>query len=258
MKYPEEKREFIAGRNAVAEALKAGQTLNALYIAAGERQGSISHLVAMAREQGVVIKEVSPKKLDFLCGHMAHQGVVATISAAEYATVADILQRAADKGEKPFLLAADEIEDPHNLGALIRTAEAAGVHGVLIPKRRSVQLTAAVYKASAGALSYMPVARVQNLAGTLDELKKQGIWVYGADMDGQNWCSVDYTGGCCLVVGSEGQGIGRLIRDKCDVMVSLPMAGQVNSLNASVAGGILLYEIARQRQALPAYHPAGR
>ena len=184
-----------------------------------------------------------------------HQGVVVTLSAVEYAEVSDILARAEEKGEKPFILIADEIEDPHNLGALIRTAETAGAHGVIIPKRRNVGLTAAVFKTSAGAAAHLPVARVANLASAVDTLKEAGVWVYGADMEGQNWCETDFSGGVALIVGSEGSGISRLLKEKCDVMVSLPMQGEVSSLNASVAGGIILYEIARQRLGIPAVNP---
>ena len=176
-----------------------------------------------------------------------HQGVVANVPAHEYSTVDEILQSAEKKGETPFLIICDEIEDSHNLGAIIRTADACGAHGIIIPNRRNVGLNYIVSKTSCGALEYMPVARVTNLASTIDELKKKNIWVYAADMDGQRWDKTDFSGGVALVVGSEGNGVGRLIKEKCDVTVSLPMLGKVNSLNASVAAGIIMYEIARQR-----------
>lgn len=245
---------MIAGRNAVQEALKAGQRIDTLYLAPGQT-GSISRIIAAAKEIGCPIKEVSNEKLDAMSGGMNHQGVILTLSAAEYVEVADILKAAADKGEAPFLIIADEIEDPHNLGALIRTAETAGAHGLIIPKRRGVGLTSAVFKSSAGAAAHLPVARVANLASAVEELKQQGVWVYGCDMEGQPWCQVDFSGGVALIVGSEGRGMNRLLKEKCDVMVTLPMCGEITSLNASVAGGIIMYEVARQRLALPAVSP---
>lgn len=245
---------MIAGRNAVQEALKTGQRIDTLYLAPGQT-GSISRIIAAAKELGCPIKEVSNEKLDAMAGGVHHQGVILTLSAAEYVEVADILRAAADKGEAPFLIIADEIEDPHNLGALIRTAETAGAHGLVIPKRRGVGLTSAVFKSSAGAAAHLPVARVANLASVVDELKAQGIWVYGCDMDGQPWCQVDFSGGVALIVGSEGRGMNRLIKDKCDIMVTLPMQGEISSLNASVAGGIIMYEVARQRLGLTAVSP---
>ena len=244
----------VAGRNAVIEALKAGGRADTVYLQKGASGGSIGKIIALAKEGGYPVKEVSAEKLDAMAGP-AHQGVALTLSAAAYAELEDILARAEEKGEKPFILIADEIEDPHNLGALIRTAEAAGAHGVVIPKRRGVGLTAAVFKTSAGAAAHLPVARVANLASAVDRLKEAGVWIYGADMEGDNWCSVDFSGGVGLIIGSEGNGIGKLLREKCDQMVSLPMRGEVNSLNASVAGGILLYEIARQRLGIPAVTP---
>ena len=244
----------VAGRNAAIEALKTGSRIDTVFIMKGASGGSIGKIVALAKEGGYPVKEVSAEKLDEMAGPI-HQGVAVTLSAVEYAEVSDILARAEEKGEKPFILIADEIEDPHNLGALIRTAETAGAHGVIIPKRRNVGLTAAVFKTSAGAAAHLPVARVANLASVVDELKEAGVWVYGADMEGQNWCETDFSGGVALIVGSEGNGISRLLKEKCDVMVSLPMQGAVSSLNASVAGGIILYEIARQRLGIPAVNP---
>ena len=182
-----------------------------------------------------------------MCAGANHQGVCASVPAHEYSSVEEILEYAKEKNEPPFIIICDEIEDSHNLGAIIRTAEACGVHGVIIPKRRNVGLNFVVSKTSCGALEYVKVARVGNLASTIEDLKKKNIWVYCADMDGQPWCKTDFSGGCALVVGSEGRGVGRLIKEKCDVTVSLPMRGQVNSLNASVAAGVIMYEIARQR-----------
>ncbi|MBQ7549234.1 MAG: 23S rRNA (guanosine(2251)-2'-O)-methyltransferase RlmB [Clostridia bacterium] len=239
--------ELIIGRNAVSEALNGGRSIDTLLVARGERNGSIGRIIARCRDMNVVIKEVERKKLDFLCSGGAHQGVAAYAAIHEYSSVEDILDLATQRGEAPFVIVCDELEDPHNLGAIIRTAEAAGAHGVIIPKRRNASLSYAVGKASAGAVEYVPVARVANIASTMDELKKKGVWFYGADMDGESWCGVDYSGGVGLVIGSEGRGISRLVREKCDFIVSLPMKGKINSLNASVAAGILMYEVSRQR-----------
>lgn len=247
--------DLIIGRNSILEALRAGRTIDTLLIARGERSGSIGRILAECREKGIVIKEIDVKKLDFLCGQGNHQGVAAYAAAHAYASVEDLLALAQERGEPPFLIVCDELEDPHNLGAIIRTAEAAGAHGVIVPKRRAASLSFAVSKAAAGALEYMPVARVGNLAATLDGLKKRGLWVYGAAMDGAPFCETDYSGPAALVIGSEGHGIGRLVREKCDFIVSLPMKGKINSLNASVAAGILMYEIARQRAGLPSITP---
>ncbi len=247
--------DLIIGRNSVLEALRAGRAIDSLLVARGERSGSIGRILAECREKGIVIKEVDAKKLDFLCGRGNHQGVAAYAAAHAYACVADLLALAQQRGEAPFLIICDELEDPHNLGAIIRTAEAAGAHGVIIPKRHAASLSFAVSKAAAGALEYLPVARVGNLAATLDELKKQGLWIYGADMDGTPFCETDYSGPAALVIGSEGRGLGRLIKEKCDFIVSLPMKGKINSLNASVAAGILMYEIARQRSGLSSVRP---
>ena len=204
-------------------------------------------ILGKARELGIVIKEVDRRKLDAMCGGANHQGIAARASAIEYAQVDDILEKAGQAGEKPFIIILDGIEDPHNLGAIIRSADASGAHGVIIPKRRGASLTDAVGKASAGAVEYVPVARVSNLARTIDELKSKGLWIYGADMDGSRWDSVDYSGPVALVIGNEGKGISRLVREKCDFIVSLPMKGKINSLNASVAAGILMYEVIKHR-----------
>lgn len=239
--------ELIIGRNAVSEALKSDRAINTLLVAKGERNGSVGRIIAQCREKQIVIKEVDKKKLDFLCGQGNHQGVAAYAAAHEYAQMEDIFALAEERDEQPFVIVCDEIEDPHNLGAIIRTAEAAGAHGIIIPKRHGASLTWAVGKASAGAVEYMPVVRVGNLASTLDELKEKGLWVYSADMDGKPWYETDFAGGVALVIGSEGKGVSRLVREKSDFIVSLPMRGKINSLNASVAAGILMYEVAKQR-----------
>lgn len=243
---------LIIGRNAILEALRSDRTIDSLYVARGNRAGAISALLAKAKAKGIVIKEADPKKLDFLCGHANHQGVVAVAAAKAYATLDDLFRLAEERGEPPFFIIADGLHDPHNLGAVIRTAECAGAHGVIVPKRHSTGLTYAVGKASAGAVEYLPVARVSNLAAAMDELKKRGVWIYAADMDGERWCDVDYSGAVALVVGSEGDGVGRLVKEKSDFIVSLPIRGNVNSLNASVACGILCYEVVRSRMAAQA------
>ncbi len=242
--------EIIIGRNAVNEALRSGRAIDRLLVAKGARTGTLVSILAIARERGIPVKEADARKLDALCGGAAHQGVLAQAAAHGYAELDDLFARAAERGEDPFFVIADEIEDPHNLGAIIRTAECAGAHGLILPRRRAVGLSYAVGKAAAGALEYLPVARVGNLASTIDELKKRGVWIYGADMDGSPWCRASLTGPIALVVGSEGRGVGRLIREKCDGILSLPMKGSISSLNASVAAGVLLYEIARQRAGL--------
>lgn len=240
--------EIIAGRNPVAEALKAGRAVDCIYVAKGPRAGQVPVILARAKELGVPVKEADPRKLSHMCNGANHQGIVAVAAAQEYASVEDMLALAQERDEPPFLIICDGLEDPHNLGAVIRAAECAGAHGVIIPKRRSVGLTYAVSKASAGAVEYLPVARVQNLASLLDELKEKGLWVFAADMDGAPWCEADLTGPVALVIGSEGRGVGRLVKEKSDFVLSLPIRGKVNSLNASVAAGVLCYEVVRQRQ----------
>lgn len=239
--------DLIIGRNAVAEALRAGRAIDTLYVLRGEHAPAVRRLMAACRENGAVVKETDRKKLDALCDGANHQGVAAFAAAHTYATLEEILAVAEERGEPPFVVVCDELEDPHNLGAILRTAEAAGAHGVIIPKRRSASLSATVGKTSAGALEYIRVARVPNLPAALDELKAHGCWVYGADMDGTDYKQTDFSGGVALVVGAEGKGLGRLVREKCDFIVSLPMKGKINSLNASVAAGILLYEISSRR-----------
>ncbi len=237
----------IAGRNAVTEALRSGRAIDSLYIARGDRSGSLGAIAAQAKKLGIPVKDADPVKLDHLCVGAVHQGVVAVAAAKDYASIDDIFALAAQRKEPPFLIIADGLEDPHNLGAVLRVAECTGAHGVIIPKRRSVGLTWAVGKSSAGAVEYIPVARVSNLAAAVDELKKRGVWIYAADLDGETWCNVDYTGPAAVVIGSEGFGVSRLLREKSDFIISLPMMGKINSLNASVACGVICYEIARQR-----------
>lgn len=239
----DKKPDLLIGRNAVTEALKSDREIDTLILMRNNNNPALSRLASMAKEKGAVVKEVDSKKLDFMCGGANHQGVAAYVAAHEYSSIDEIFAYAEEKGEAPFIVVCDEIEDPHNLGAIIRTAECAGVHGVIIPKRRSASLNFTVGKTSAGALEYMRVARVSNLASTIDELKEKGCWVYGADMDGTDYKKTDFSGAVVLVIGSEGKGIGKLIRQKCDTIVSLPMKGNINSLNASVAAGILMYEV---------------
>lgn len=241
------KTDLIIGRNAVLEALQSGRAIDSVWIARGERTGSIGKIQRLCREKGIVVKEVDEKKLTFSCAHANHQGVAAWAAAHDYAEVEDIFALAESRGEKPFIIVCDELEDPHNLGAILRSAEAAGAHGVIIPKRRSASLSFAVAKASAGAVEYVPVARVPNIPALLDDLKKRGVWIYAADMGGSLWCDTDFDGAVALVIGSEGRGVGRLVKERCDFVVSLPMAGKINSLNASVAAGILMFEVAKQR-----------
>ena len=241
--------DIIAGRNAVNEALRSGRTIDSLYVARGQKTGSLTALIAKAKQKDITIKEADVKKLDFMCGNANHQGVVAVAAIKEYADLEDIFQLAQSRGEAPFIILADELEDPHNLGAILRTAECTGAHGVIIPKRRAVGLTYAVGKSSAGAVEYVPVVRVTNMAATVDLLKEKGLWT---DMKGETWCTVDYKGPVGLVIGSEGSGVSRLVKEKADFTVTLPMVGHINSLNASVACGVLCYEIARQRQGIKA------
>ena len=248
----EEPRELpddvLVGRNAVTEALKSGRGINKLWIASGDREGSVAEIAALAKERGIVVQYVERAKIEALAGGHRHQGVLAYVAPVPYAELEDILKAAEAKGEAPFLVLLDELEDPHNLGALLRTADATGVHGILIPKRRSVSLNATVAKTSAGAVEYVPVARIGNIAQTLKKLKEKGFWVAGADMDGEKaYYEADLTGSLVLVVGSEGKGMSRLTKEACDFIVRMPMVGRINSLNASVAGSILMYESMRQR-----------
>lgn len=251
----EKHSDLITGRNAVMEALRSGRPIECVMTARSSDgvQRSLGQIIALAKKQGVTIKDVSPAKLDAMCSGN-HQGVAALAAVHEYASVEDMFALAESRGETPFLIICDGIEDPHNLGAIIRSAEAAGAHGVIIPKRRAVGLTWAVGKSSAGALEYLPVARVANISACIEELKKKGVWVYCADMDGQQWCGGDMTGAVALVIGGEDSGVSRLVREKCDGVLSLPMCGKINSLNASVACAIVMYEITRQRNSIKAYN----
>ena len=240
--------EIIEGRNAVMEALRAGRAIDKLFINKGEVDKTLGHIASAARDKGVVVVECDRRKLDFMSQTHAHQGVIAVCAVREYCTVEDILAIAEERQEPPFVIVCDEISDGHNLGAIIRSAECAGAHGIIIPKRRSAGLTAIVDKASAGAAEHMAIARVPNLPAVIRELKERGLWIYGTAADGQSdlW-HTDFTGPLALVIGSEGDGMGRLVSESCDFIVSLPMKGQVSSLNASAAAAITMYEILRQR-----------
>ena len=252
---PEARREreaeadgLIEGRNAVMEALRAGTPIDKIFLARGETDKTLGHIASTARAAGIVVTEADRRKLDFMSASKAHQGVIALAAVREYASVEDLLAAAAEKNEPPLLVVCDEISDPHNLGAIIRTAECAGAHGVIIPKRRSAGLTSIVGKTSAGAVSWLPVARVANLSAALKDLKKQGLWIFGAAADGATpLYEADLRGPAVLVIGSEGDGMGRLVRENCDFLVSIPMKGRIQSLNASNAAAVLLYEALRQR-----------
>ena len=238
---------IIFGRNSVMEAVRSGREIDRLLVAHGANGGSIAAIIAKCSQRGILIKEVSPQKLDYYCSGANHQGVAVMFATQEYSSVDDIFEVAKERGEKPFIIVCDEIEDPHNLGAIIRTAEASGVHGIIIPKRRSASLNATVAKAASGALEYMKVARVTNIPNVIEELKEKGVWVFGADMDGKDYTLFDYSVPCALVIGNEGKGIGNLVSKKCDEIISLPMLGKINSLNASVAAGILMYQVVKSR-----------
>ena len=244
------KNDIIEGRNAVIEALRAGRAIDKIFIAKGDVDKTLGHIASKAREKGIVVVEADRRKLDFMSQTHAHQGVVALAAVREYCEIADILAVAAERNEAPFVIVCDEISDPHNLGAIIRSAECAGAHGVIIPKRRSAGLTAIVDKASAGAAEHMAIARVPNISAAIKELKNNGLWVYGTAADGQNglW-STDLTSAIALVIGSEGEGMSRLVKESCDFVLSLPMKGQVSSLNASTAAAVTMYEVLRQRSA---------
>ena len=239
---------MLEGRNAVQEALAAGRPIDKLYIAAGETDRALARLAAMAKEAGAAVVETDRRKLDQLSATGAHQGVVAMVAAHAYATVDEILENAKSRGEAPLIVLCDDLSDPHNLGAIIRTAECAGAHGVIIPKRRSAGLTSIVGKTSAGAVSYLPVARVPNIPALLKELQQQGVWIFGTAAEGTtSLYEADLKGPAAIVIGSEGDGMGRLVREGCDFLVSIPMKGRISSLNASAAAAILLYEAVRQR-----------
>jgi len=242
------RNEIIEGRNAVIEALRAGRAIDKIFIAKGDVDKTLGHIASKARDKGIVVVEADRRKLDFMSQTKAHQGVVALAAVREYCEIQDIIALARERDEAPFVIVCDEISDPHNLGAIIRTAECVGAHGVIIPKRRSAGLTSIVDKASAGAAEHMMISRVPNISAALKELKDEGLWVYGTAADGQNglW-TTDLTGPVALVIGSEGDGMGRLVKENCDFVLSLPMKGRLNSLNASAAAAVTMYEVLRQR-----------
>ena len=242
------REDLVLGRNAVIEALKSDTTIEYLCVSKGDLEGSIKVVLSLAKDKNVVIKEVDRRKLNEMCGGANHQGVVAKVTPFKYSEVTDIINRAKRRGEDPFIVILDEIEDPHNLGSIIRTAELCGVHGIIIPKRRNVGVTPTVYKCSAGAIEHMRIAKVTNINAIIDQLKEEGIWIYGADIDGKDFSyNTNFSGPCALVIGSEGRGISKLTLKKCDVLVKIPMIGKINSLNASVAGGIMMYEVLKGR-----------
>ena len=250
MPFENDREDIIEGRNAVIEALRAGRGIDKIYLAKGETDKALGHIAAKARDRGIVVVQADRRKLDAMSANpeKAHQGVIAVAAVKEYCSIDDILAVAAEKGEAPFVIVCDEISDPHNLGAVLRTAECAGAHGVVIPKRRSAGVTGIVEKTSAGAAEYVPVARVPNLPAAIRELKDRGLWVYGTAADAeQSLWETDLTGPVCLVIGSEGDGMGRLVAESCDFRVGIPMKGRIDSLNAATAAGVLMYEVLRQR-----------
>lgn len=246
----ENNREFkIEGRNAVMEALKSNRTINKLMVAKGEKQGSINSIIKLAKEKRIVISEVDKNKLDQLSETSHHQGVIAFVSPIEYSEIEDILNIAKERSEEPFIIIADEIEDPYNLGALIRTAEIAGCHGMIIPKRRATAVTEVVAKVSCGATEHLAIARVNNINDAIRELKENGVWIYGADGSAEDlYYEKDMAGSIAIVIGSEGRGISQLVRKNCDFLVKIPMSGHLTSLNASVSGGIIIFEAVKQRR----------
>lgn len=244
----EEREDIVIGRNAVIEALKGERTIETLYISNNKLEGSINTIVSLAKEKRIIIKEVDKKKLDSMCNGAVHQGVIAKVTPFKYSEVSDILALAEEKGEAPFIVILDEVEDPHNLGSIARTAELFGVHGIIIPKRRSASVSATVYKSSVGAIEHVKIAKVTNLNATIEELKEKGIWVYGADIRAEEYSyQVDFSGPCAIIIGNEGRGISKLTVQKCDKLIKIPMVGKINSLNASVAGGIIMYEVLKGR-----------
>ena len=246
--YIKQREDLVEGRNAVIELLKSNKTIEQLFIANGKMEGSINKILGLAKDKGVIVKEVDRKKLDLMSETKAHQGVIAQITPFKYSTVDEILNYAKQKDEDPFIVILDELEDPHNLGSIVRTAELCGVHGIIIPKSRNVGVTATVYKASVGAIEYVKIAKVTNVNSTIDELKAKNIWVYGADINGEEYSyDTNFNGACAIVIGNEGKGISKLTKNKCDKLVKIPMIGKINSLNASVAGGIMMYEVLKGR-----------
>ena len=244
----EEREDIVIGRNAVMEALKGDRTIEAIYVSNNKLEGSINAIMGMAKEQKILIKEVDKRKLDSMCDGETHQGVIAKVTPFKYSEVSDIFELAEQKGEAPFIVILDEVEDPHNLGSIARTAELFGVHGIIIPKRRSASVTATVYKSSVGAIEHVKVAKVNNINSTIEELKEKGVWIYGADIRAEEYShEVDYSGPCALVIGNEGRGMSKLTVQKCDKLIKIPMVGKINYLNASVAGGIMMYEVLKGR-----------
>lgn len=243
------REDLIEGRNAVMEALKSNNvTIEQIFVLDGNISGSINTIFAIAKEKHIVVKKVDKRKLDRISQTGVHQGVIAKVTPYKYCELEDILDYASERGESPFIIILDEIQDPHNFGAIIRTAEVSGVHGIIIPKRRNVGMTPTVYKSSAGAVEYMKICRVTNLNTVIEKLKKENIWIYGADMTGENYCfDVDFNSSIALIIGSEGKGISKLTKQKCDRLVKIPMMGNISSLNASVAAGMLMYEILKQK-----------
>ncbi len=241
--------EYLAGKHPILEALKAGRAINKIFMSNQAQRHLVQPIMEEAKARGIVVQQVDKSKLDRLVPDLQHQGVVAQAAAVAYAEVDELLARAAQRGEAPLIVLLDEVEDPHNLGSVLRTADCTGVHGVIVPKRRSAGLTAVVAKTSAGAVEYVPVARVSNLVQTMEKLKEAGLWIAGADAGAkEGFYETNLTGPLAIVIGNEGQGLSRLVRERCDFILSLPMVGQINSLNASVAAGVILYEVVRQRQ----------
>lgn len=238
----------IFGRNSVSEAIRSGINIEKIMIKKGKQEGSIIPVIRKAREKGIFVQEVDKNKLDMISNGENHQGIIAFVCEYEYSSIDDILNSAEKKGEQPFVIICDKITDPHNLGAIIRTAECVGVHGVIIPKRNSATLNSVVAKTSAGAVMYMPVAQVTNITAAISKLKEKGLWIAGADMEGGSMYSADLKGALGIVIGSEGEGISRLVKENCDFLVSIPMKGNISSLNASVAASVLMYEAVRQRK----------
>lgn len=238
---------YIFGRNSVLEAIRSGREIDRLYVLKDGAHGALVPIIEKCRAKKIPIKEVPVQKLDFMSGNQTHQGVIASVAAKSYCELEDIINASKEKGTPPFVIICDGLEDPHNLGAIIRTAEATGVDGIIIPKHRSVSVNATVAKSASGALEYMNICKVTNLPNAIDYLKENGFWVYAADMDGEDWFNPDFTGATAIVIGSEGNGVGRLVKEKCDGVISMPMNGKINSLNASVAAGVLMYEVVKQR-----------
>ena len=244
----EEREDIVIGRNAVIETLKGDRTIETLYISNNKLEGSINTIISLAKEKRVLIKEVDKRKLDSMCDGSTHQGVIAKVTPYKYSEVSDILALAEERGEPPFIVILDEVEDPHNLGSIVRTAELFGAHGIIIPKRRSASVSSTVYKASVGAIEHVKIAKVTNLNATIEDLKQKGVWVYGADIRAKEYSyQVDFSGPCAVIIGNEGRGISKLTVQKCDKLIKIPMVGKINSLNASVAGGIIMYEVLKER-----------